>query len=183
MKLNEIKDIKSVKNESDNSLIRNLLFNQRTLGEELLEEKKERLTRLEKELSEAKTNFLNNCSSNSLVTTNSSSRVYCSSCGSNHCRTYVNNGVDESKKINENHLEVALICKQFLLEDKCNELAEKLFNNSFRKIESFSSTKAIFDLTEKIHKCKESIKILEKSIADSELQEQKLEAKVEVLTK
>lgn len=91
--------------------------------------------------------------------------------------------VNNEKKLNEHHLEIAITCKKFLLEDKCNKLAEQLFNSSFEQIKDLNSSKNIFDLTEKIHKCKESIKILEKSIADSELQEQKLEAKVEVLTK
>ncbi|WNE40487.1 MAG: hypothetical protein GBAus27B_000554 [Mycoplasmataceae bacterium] len=179
MTLKEIKDIKS---ENDNSLIRNLLSNQKILGEELLEEKKERLTRLEKELADAKVNFLANCStSTSLVTTNS---CYCNYCGHNHTPSSNNTDmVAISKKLNEHYLETALTCKQFLLRDEYNELAKELFDKSFEQIKTLNSAKNIFDLTEKIHKCKESIKILERNIADSESQEQKLEAKVEVLSK
>jgi hypothetical protein len=181
MTLKEIKDIKS---ENDNSLIRSLLSNQKILGEELLEEKKERLARLEK-LTTTKTNFLANCSSTSLViTNNNSNQNYCNSCGGYHCRSYTttNNAINSEKKLNEHYLETAITCKRFLLEDKCNELAKELFDKSFEQIKSLNSAKSIFDLIEKIHKCKESIKILEITIADSGSQEQQLEAKVEALT-
>ncbi|MDR1670819.1 MAG: hypothetical protein LBR43_03825 [Spiroplasmataceae bacterium] len=191
MKLNEIE----IKDQKDSNLIaeiRNLLSNQKTLGEELLEEKKDRLTRLEKELSEAKDAFLNNSNSTSLVKSNNNNRnsynsssgnYYCECCGNyfNDCSHHTNNSNNNSKD-NEYYLEIAMTCKKFLLEDKCSELADNLFKSAFKKIESLN-TKNIFDLVEKIHKCKESINLLEKSIANSTSQEEKLEAKVEVLSK
>lgn len=73
-------------------------------------------------------------------------------------------------------MEVALTCKEFLLQDKCNELAEKLFKDSFEKIKS-ESTKNIFDPVEKIHDCKESIKVLERNISSSDLKMEELKIK------
>ena len=152
--------------------LENLLDNQKVLAEELLVEKKEKLSQLQKELVEKKQNCLDTFKSKQNA---SSSPSYCNNCGQYHCSK-------QNKVIDyQAHLEIALECKSYMLKGECSELASKLFTKCYNKLKEVNGTDAVnlFDLFEKVDQQKQSIQTLEKSIEDVQLQKEELSQKQE----
>jgi hypothetical protein len=136
----------------------------RTLAEELLKEKKERTSRLEKELTEAKKGFLSNSNSKAITERNrntgycscDSSQRYCQSCGRYE-------DPEEKKNIRSVRLDSAITAKEFLLRGECKELANRIFKENSEEIKDGSEE--IFTLLKRIHECRESVKKLEDTIS------------------